>query len=124
MSKLNGAVDNIVNARSKERKDGKKESNDLLDIMLEASENASMSTKILHDNIKTILFAGHDTTGAALSWLLYLLSENRDKERALLAEIKEHFPDIRPGEEILPTMEKLERMDYLNACVSREQGVS
>ena len=118
MSKLNGAVDRIIQSRTKERNAGKKECNDLLDILLEASENADMSEKQLHDNIKTILFAGHDTTGAALSWLVYLLSEHRDIEAKLLAEIREHFPDVRPGELIVPTMEKLEKMDYLNACVS------
>ena len=76
-----------------------------------------MTERQLHDNIKTILFAGHDTTGAALSWLLYLLSENKDKEEKLLAEIKEHFPNVRKGELIMPTMAQLEKMDYLNACV-------
>jgi hypothetical protein len=30
------------------------------------------------DNIKTFLFAGHDTTASALTWAIYLLSKNPD----------------------------------------------
>ena len=106
-----------MNTRNEERSGGRKKIEDLLDVMLEAKEEGEMTQKQLNNNIKTILFAGHDTTGAALSWLLYLLSENRDKEAKLLDELEAHFPHIRRGEVINPSVETLEKMDYLNACV-------
>jgi cytochrome P450 len=34
-----------------------------------------LSRQVIVDNIKTILFAGHDTTASAISWALYLVSE-------------------------------------------------
>ena len=46
-----------------------------------------MNRETIVDNIKTFLFAGHDTTASALSWALYLLSKHPIVEKKLLNEI-------------------------------------
>ena len=46
----------------------------------------SESEKVTVDNIKTFLFAGHDTTASALSWALYLISTHPKVEAKLLLE--------------------------------------
>ena len=43
-----------------------------------ASLVGGMGRKLVVDNVKTFLFAGHDTTASALSWALYLIA--RDTE--------------------------------------------
>ena len=43
---------------------------------------------ILLDHLKTLLFAGHDTTSVALTYTLYLLSQHPDVERKCLDEIQ------------------------------------
>lgn len=71
MKKLNGEAQTLINTRQVTRARGLKEQNDLLDVMLEANEGNEMPSNMLLDNVKTILFAGHDTTGAALSWYVF-----------------------------------------------------
>ena len=34
-----------------------------------------LNRQVIVDNIKTFLFAGHDTTASAISWALYLVSK-------------------------------------------------
>lgn len=47
--------------------EGGEDSNDLLDILLNAAEKKELGKKQVVDNLKTILFAGHDTTGVRRS---------------------------------------------------------
>lgn len=65
----------------------------------EGDDEDKLTDKQLKDNILTLLVAGHDTTTAALTWLLKFLQENPDvleqlrvilngeKEQSLTADI-------------------------------------
>ena len=46
-----------------------------------------MSDEQLRDELKTLMVAGLDTTALALSWSLYLLAINPDKDAKLYEEI-------------------------------------
>jgi cytochrome P450 len=55
--------------------------NDLLDLLLAARDEESgtgMTDQQLKDEVLTLLFAGHDTTAAGLSWAWYLLAKHPD----------------------------------------------
>jgi cytochrome P450 len=61
------------------RKDKGKSFNDLLELLLEtqdANTNVAMSDEEIRDELATVFAAGHDTTSYALTWTLYLLSQN------------------------------------------------
>lgn len=61
---------------------------DLLDLLLAGADPESgrtMSTEELRDNLLTFIVAGHETTALSLSWALYLVAgdqERQDKARA------------------------------------------
>jgi carotene epsilon-monooxygenase len=38
-----------------------------------------VSAQQLRDDLLSMLVAGHETTGSALTWTMYLLAENPDK---------------------------------------------
>lgn len=91
---LNGVVYDIINAR---RKEGVSK-NDLLGMLLDArdEENGeSMSDQQVRDEVMTIFVAGNETSSMALSWNLYLLSQNPEAEKKMLEEI-----DARAGAEL------------------------
>src|SRR5690606_9776520 len=58
---------------------------DLLSMLMQArdDEGAEMSDRQLHDEALTIVLAGHETTANALTWTLYLLSQNPEIEAKL-----------------------------------------
>ncbi len=61
------------------RKSDKIEYNDLLDMLLNAlyeDTGEAMSEDQLISELLILLFAGHETTGSTLSWLLYLIASN------------------------------------------------
>ncbi len=64
----------------------------------------AMSERELIDEIMTLIVAGHETTASALNWTWYLLSQHRDVEAKLHAEIDAAAEHAAPS---LPRMEEL-----------------
>ena len=82
---------------------------DLLAMLMEARDEEtgeSMTDKHLRDECMTIFLAGHETTANALTWALYLLSQNPLQEALFHAEIDE----VLKGE--VPTLEHTRMMPY------------
>ena len=64
---------------------------DVLSMMVSArdleGDNAGMTDEQIRDEAMTLLLAGHETTANALMWTWYLLSQHREVEARLHAEI-------------------------------------
>ncbi len=97
---LEGVIDDIVAERTAEGLDG----DDLLSILLRARDEGRIKDKQVRDEAMTMLLAGHDTTALTLTYALYLLSENPDKERRLHEEIDDVI-DGKPGMGDIPRLE-------------------
>jgi cytochrome P450 len=98
---LDGVVLRLIESR---RRSGPT-ANDLLDLLLAARDEESgtgMSDQQLKDEILTLLFAGHDTTTAALSWALYLLARHPHVQEALHEEVARHLAGRTPTADDLP----------------------
>eukprot|EP00924_Labyrinthula_sp_SR-Ha-C_P001287 augustus_masked-scaffold_7-processed-gene-19.97-mRNA-1 protein AED:1.00 eAED:1.00 QI:0/-1/0/0/-1/1/1/0/436 len=111
MNKLVSVVDNVITGRktSKSTRD-----RDLLDILLLPDDKGRKLTDLqISENIRTMLFAGHDTTAAALSWSFFLLGKHPDVVKKIEFEFQEKFA----GDLSLLTAEKLETCKYLNSVV-------
>ena len=59
----------------------------LLAVIDEDSGEPAMSDRQVRDETVTLLLAGHETTGNALTWTWYLLSENPEVEAELYREV-------------------------------------
>ncbi len=83
-------LDQIVHELIERRRRQGMGDNDMLDRLL-AAKNAEtgegMSETQLRDEIVTLLLAGHETTGTAIAWTLYLLSQHPQVEAQLVAEL-------------------------------------
>ena len=68
-----------------------KDRGDMLSMLIEAQDEdaAALTDQEVRDEAITILLAGHETTANALTWTLYLLSQNEDAASALHAELDE-----------------------------------
>jgi len=74
------------------------EKTDILTLLLQArDENGeAMSDEELHDELVTLLLAGHETTASAMVWMLYWIHYLPEVQRKLRAELAELGPHPDP----------------------------
>lgn len=108
-------LENSQQARSiirniiQERKLSDEKFNDLLDMLLDAryeDNGKSMNEERIIDEILVMIIAGHETTGNALSWMLYLLANHPNE----LEKLKQETKDL--------SLEQCVRHDRLNAVIN------
>lgn len=109
--KLKAEVSALLNGEVEARRNAKNPGADILSLMLAArhEDGSAMSSEELHDELLTLVFAGHETTGIALAWSIYWLLRNPDCMNRLLAEIDSLGPN--------PDPEALARLPYLDGVV-------
>ncbi len=64
----------------------------------------SVTAADLRDELKAILVAGHTTTGSALAWIWYVLSEHPEAQEQLEEECRAVLGGRAPGVETLPRL--------------------
>lgn len=88
---LNDIVRGIIQARRK----APQAHDDLLSMLLSACEEGTgrgMTDEQLRDEVMTIFVAGHETTANAMAWIMYLVSQNPQVEKKLVADVDAHWP--------------------------------
>ncbi|XP_064367130.1 cytochrome P450 4V2 isoform X2 [Dromaius novaehollandiae] len=88
-----------------------------LDMLLSVTddEGNKLSYRDIREEVDTFMFEGHDTTAAAINWVLYLLGHNPEAQKKVHRELDEVFGNSeRPV-----TMEDLKQLWYLE-CVVKE----
>ncbi|GFG37750.1 hypothetical protein Cfor_02942, partial [Coptotermes formosanus] len=85
-----------------------------LDLLLEALHNgATMTDQDVREEVDTLMFAGHDTTSAALCWTLFLLGLHPDVQETAYQEQESIFQ----GSDRSVTMKDLNEMKYLERVI-------
>jgi len=100
-------LDRMVYRIITERRHRKKDTNDLLAMLLQARDeetNEGMDDKQLRDEIVTIFGAGRETTAIALAWTWYLLAKHPQVERQLQMELASVLGGRPPTFEDLPNL--------------------
>ncbi|NXP16706.1 CP4V2 protein, partial [Scytalopus superciliaris] len=88
-----------------------------LDMLLSATddEGKKLSYRDIREEVDTFMFEGHDTTAAAMNWVLYLLGHNPEVQKKVHRELDEVFDNTeRPV-----TTDDLKQLRYLE-CVVKE----
>lgn len=103
--KLEVLIDEEITSR---RKSGVSRE-DILSLLLEARDEtgAAMSREELHDELRTMLIAGHETTALSMAWALDAILRTPSARQRLLDEIHALGP--------LPSPEILSKLPYLSA---------
>lgn len=106
---LEYAVRTLVSDRERTGGDG-----DLISLWLAAgfgSAKTRPGVPRLHDELVTILLAGHETTASTLSWTWYLLSQHPEAADRVRAEAEAAFGDHEPE------YEDLHRLPFTTAVI-------
>lgn len=113
--------DIIANAKEKENNSGndKTRTKSLLQLLLTAKDTeikdpkkASLSDAELMDEVKTFLFAGHETTAAWTTWAIFAMSQFPDVQEKLFQDVMKHAPKDTSTR---ISLEQVENMEYLAA---------
>jgi cytochrome P450 len=106
-------IDQLIYSEIQERREHFDPSRtDILNLLLSARDEAGepMTDEELHDELMTLLVAGHETTATALTWALYWLHKLPEVQQKLLAEL------ASVGEHADPNT--IAKLPYLNAVCS------
>lgn len=110
LNRARDRLDTVIYRMIEKRRAGGATGDDLLSMLLRARDEegggGSMNDRQVRDESMTIFLAGHETTAVALTWTWYLLSENREAEARLHAEVDDVLGD-RP-----PTFADLRRLPF------------
>ncbi|MFC6825023.1 cytochrome P450 [Halopelagius fulvigenes] len=111
MREARQTLDDVVAEIISERRENP--GNDVVSMLLSAAdeEGNTLSDDQIHDEIITLLTAGHETTAVSLTYTTYLLSQHPNVERRLVAELDEVL-DGRP-----PTMADVPELTYTEQVV-------
>ncbi|XP_020234625.1 cytochrome P450 94B3 [Cajanus cajan] len=101
---VHDSVTEIIVTKKKDIKKGKK-SMDLLVRLLEAGQ----SETLVRDMVISMIMAGRNTTSAAMTWLFWLLSKQREEEEVIVKEVSEKGLRL--------DYEWLKEMRFLKACL-------
>lgn len=83
--------------------------------VIDPDTNAPLPFDMLRSEIATVVFAGMDTTGHQLCWILGMLATHPTVSETLVNELKEHGLFGRNGTDV--TYEDLGKLPYLNAVI-------
>src|SRR6266702_8284939 len=108
------ALDQVVYRMIAERRTLQTQGRDLLAMLLLAQDEETgqgMNDRQVRDEVMTLLLAGHETTANTLTWTWYLLSQSREIERRLHAEVNE----VLGGR--VPTVADLPELKYTRMVI-------
>jgi len=103
------AVDDLVYRMIGERRRSGEDMGDLLSMLMEARDEETgegMSDLQLHDELISMIFAGHETVSTCLTWTWYLLSKNA----CIAARLRSELAEVLGGR--TPTLDDVPRLTY------------
>ncbi|XP_065643933.1 cytochrome P450 4V2 isoform X3 [Hydra vulgaris] len=105
----------IVNKRIKSYSLSSNGCKSFLDLLIDAYSQGKIDLEGIYEEVDTFMFAGHDTTAAALSYIFLMLGTHPKVQKKLHEEIDTNA-NINSNENL---SEKIRKMEYLD-CVIKE----
>ncbi|MGK7940379.1 MAG: cytochrome P450 [Crocosphaera sp.] len=110
---IKAEIDNLIYDEIKERRQQKNyQGQDILTLLMLAKDETgeAMTDQELHDELITLLVAGHETTASSLTWALYWIHYQPDIE----SKLRSHLSKIGNNSDLIPIM----KLPYLDAVCS------
>ncbi|XP_078173437.1 noroxomaritidine synthase 2-like [Carex rostrata] len=116
-------IDRFVEETIEKKRAEKKAANstenlpDLLSSYIDDNETGTVD-KFLRDTTVNLMLAGRDTTGAGISWFLWLLTQNRHVEEKILNELSSIPQSFTSDGMVIFNPEELTKSVYLHAALN------
>lgn len=107
------SFDSVTSADDVEMSGTQKRRLTLLDLLITSFQKGLLTDSDIKDEVNTFMFAGHDTTAIALSYLLMLLAEHKDIQDYVRKEV-DSVMEMNEGK---LTMKSLQELKYLERTI-------
>lgn len=89
---LQRQISELVLSEIRSRREQDRAGSDILSLLISARDETGlpMTDAELHDELITLLLAGHETTASAIAWALYSIHRHPDVSKKLLAKLNHH----------------------------------
>jgi cytochrome P450 len=106
-------LDKIIYRLIAQRRQSGLDKGDLLSMLIQAQDEdgSRMTDQQLHDEVLTLVLAGHETTALTLAWIFCFLAQNP----AIETKLQEELTTVLGGR--LPTVEDLPKLVYTDKIV-------
>ncbi|XP_015112787.1 cytochrome P450 4C1 [Diachasma alloeum] len=86
-----------------------------LDLLLETNENTvkPLTIEEIREQVNTFMFAGHDTTGALMGWVLFCIGNDEKVQKSIHQELDEIFGDSNEP----VTTKQIPQLKYLDRVI-------
>lgn len=103
MRRARAKLDRLIFGEITRRRQSGERGEDILSLLLDAQDDdgSRLSDQHVRDEVMTLLFAGHDTTTATVTFLFYELARHPHERAALVAERDTALGDAAPGADAL-----------------------
>jgi cytochrome P450 len=107
--KARARIDDVIYRMIDSRLADSADQDDLLTMMIQSAEEP-LDRDEIRDQVITIFLAGYETVANALSWTLYLLSQNPEAEHRLHAEVAQVLGERLPTYADVPSLKYTEHV--------------
>ncbi|CAI2354831.1 unnamed protein product [Caenorhabditis sp. 36 PRJEB53466] len=107
-------------ASGKVEKQTSKRKMNFLDILLSSEESNELTSEDIRQEVDTFIFAGHDTTTTALSWVCWNLAHNPEVQEKVYSELVDVFGED-PNEDVTP--EGINKLEYTERVLKESKRV-
>uniref|UniRef100_A0A914E9Y2 ZP domain-containing protein n=1 Tax=Acrobeloides nanus TaxID=290746 RepID=A0A914E9Y2_9BILA len=90
-----------------------------LDMLLNMKGENQLTIEDVREEVDTFMFAGHDTTSAAIGWACWCLATHPEIQERVYQEISKHFDDF--DREI--SKEDLNELKYFDRCIKEAMRI-
>ena len=115
------AIDKIVYPLISDEKMRSRQGDSIIEVLTSAQSENGYDDRFIRDNIISTIAAGYDTTGSAISWMLFWLSQDGQYE-ALLESRDDEFHEERIRSFILETLRYCPPLEILPRKVAWPNG--
>lgn len=107
------SIDSLILRIIRERRNADGASQDLLSLLMAArdeDDGSTMNDAELRDEVMTLLFAAHESTGTSIAWTLYVLSKHPEVEARVREEVERVLGRRTPGFQDIPLLAYTKRV--------------
>jgi cytochrome P450 len=118
MKEINKTVLHFISESMARRERGEtRDAKDIVSLVLDSVGGETIDPELLRSIVIAALVGGRDTSAQTMSWFVHVISQHPEVEQKVREEIFARIPALEKNPGYFPTMEEVQDLPYLEACL-------